>query len=262
VLNEPRRITLFRISKAGCLIGLILFCFPLFSRANQSIDKIRCRPELALSRRAELAEKLRRITGLKGLDFDESGALLLGDEKPSGGSQTARELLTEAATGKNMMVLEEASNRQDVVFCRVVEGRWTNDAAGKPPVFVVLIDFADFARVMGDKAALASFNAGWGVLHEIEHVVHDSIDPTRPGDAGECEGFINLMRRECGLAERTEYYFTLLPGTNDSAFMTRFVRIAFDLPRPGTNKKERHWLVWDAKLVGGIDEQKSLVARL
>jgi len=262
VSNKPPVTTLFGKIKAGGLIGLILFCFPLLSRANESGDKILCRPELAQSRRTELAEKLRRITGLNGLDFDENGALLLGEEKPAGGSQTARQLLTEAAQGKNVIVLEDASNRQDVVFCRVVEGRWKTDADRKPPVFVVLIDFADFSHVMGDKAALAAFNEGWGVLHEIEHVVHDSIDPTKLGEAGECEGFINLMRRECGLAERADYYFTLLPGTTDSAFKTKFVRMAFDMPRPGTSRKERHWLVWDAELVGGIDEQKSLVARL
>src|SRR4051812_37337983 len=115
---------------------------------------------------------------------------------------------------------------------------------------------------MGDDAALAAFNVGWGVLHEIEHVVHDSSDPTKSGEAGACEGFINLMRRECGLAERTDYYFTLLPGTNSSDFRTKFVRIAFDLLYPGKNKKERHWLIWDAKLVGGIDNQRSLIARL
>lgn len=260
--NEPLVTTLFRRIRAVSLICLTLLCFPLLSRADQSTDKILCRPELTQSRRAELAEKLRRITGLNGLDFDENGALLLGDEKPTGGSQTARELLTEATRGKNVIVIEDASNRQDVVFCRVVEGRWKTDGADKPPVFVILIDFADFSHVMGDKAARDAFNAGWGMLHEIEHVVHDSIDPTKPGEAGECEGFINQMRRECGLAERADYYFTLLPGAIDSAFKTKFVRMAFDLSRPGKNKKERHWLIWDAKLVGGIDEQRYLVARL
>lgn len=240
----------------------MLLCFPLLITAGQSANKILCRPELGLHRRAELAEKLRLITGLRGLSFDEHGVLHLGDEQPDGGSQTARDFLTEAATGQNVIVLEDASNRQDVVFCRVVEGRWKGAAADKPPVFVVLIDFADFERLMGDKAALAAFNVGWGVLHEIEHVVHDAVDAHKLGEAGECESFINRMRRECGLAERTEYYFTLLPGTNDSDFKTKYVRIAFDLAHPGTNKKERHWLIWDAGLVGGLAEQKSLIARL
>ncbi|HKC65931.1 MAG TPA: hypothetical protein VKB86_19965 [Pyrinomonadaceae bacterium] len=217
---------------------------------------------MSLARRIELREKLRQITDWQDLDFDENGALRLGVEKPEGGSETARELLTEAASGENVIVLEDASNRLDVVFCRVVEGRWKTGAGAKPHAFVVMIDFADFSHVMGDGAALAAFNVGWGVLHEIEHVVHDSVDPVASHSLGECESLINQMRRECGLAERAEYHFTLFPGTSDGDFKTTFVRLAFDSIRPGANKKERHWLIWDAKLVGGLDEQKSLLARM
>lgn len=260
--NEPRRAIIFRIIKAGCLLGLLLFCCSLPARANQATSKIFCRPELASVRRVELAEKLRRITGWQGLGFDENGALHLGDEKTVGGSQTARELLKAAMIGKNVIVLEDASNRQDVVFCQVIDGRWKTEAANQPPVFIIQIDFADFSHVMGDKAALDAFNVGWGVLHEFEHVVHDSVDAGRLGEAGECESFINRMRGECGLAERAEYYFTLFPGTSDSDFKTQFVRLAFDLARPGANRKERHWLIWDARLVGGLDEQKALLARM
>lgn len=248
--------------KAGCLLGLLLFCCPLPSKADQTAPKIMFRPELAVSRRVQLIESLRRITGWAGLDFDGNGALQLGANKAAGGSQTARELLAAANTGRNVIVIEDASGRRDVVFCKVVEGRWKTDAANKPPVFVVLIDFTDFSHVMGDRAALAAFNVGWGVLHEFEHVVNDSVDPESPGEAGLCEALINRMRRECGLAERAEYFFIFLPGTTDSSFMTRYVRIAFDRVRPGEKKRERHWLVWDASLVGGLEEQKVLAARL
>jgi hypothetical protein len=207
-------------------------------------------------------EKLRQITGWQALSFDENGALRLTDEKARGGSETARALLKAAMTGKNVIVLEDASNRQDVVFCRVIEGRWNTDAANRPPVFIIQIDFADFAHLMGDRVALDAFNVGWGLLHELHHVVHDSVDSVRSGEAGECEGFINQMRRECGLAERADYFFTLFPATTAGDFKTRFVRLAFDLARPGANKKERHWLIWDAAQVGGLEEQKSLLARM
>jgi hypothetical protein len=262
VRREPRPTIFDGKVRSGCLLGLLLFFCPLPSKADQPSPKILFRPELAQNRRVEVVEKLRRITGWAGLDSDGNGALQLGGKRPVGGSQTARELLAAANAGRNVIVIEDASGRQDVVFCKVVEGRWKTDAANRPPVFVVLIDFTDFSHVMGDRAALAAFNVGWGVLHEIEHVVNDSVDPESPGEAGECEAFINLMRRECGLAERAEYFFTFLPGTADSAFMTRFVRIAFDRARPGEKKRERHWLMWDASLVGGLDEQKVLAARL
>ncbi|HEX8844794.1 MAG TPA: hypothetical protein VF791_09140 [Pyrinomonadaceae bacterium] len=179
----------------------------------------------------------------------------------SGGSETARNLLAAAMAGEKLIVLEEASNRTDVVFCNVVEGQWTKDAANKQPVYIVLIDFTDFSHVMGDSPALAAFNVGWGVLHEIDHVVHASTDLAQDGEAGECEDIINKMRRECGLAERAEYFFTYLPGSNTSDHMTRFVRIAFDERTPKKNKKKRYWLVWDAALVGGLEERKQVVAR-
>ena len=213
-----------------------------------------------MAHRSELENKLRTITGWRDLGFDENGALSLGKAAPSGGSETARKLLAAAVSGEKMMVLEDASNRADVVFCRVTEARWTKNPETKPPVYLIMIDFADFSRVTGDSAALAAFNVGWGVLHEIDHVVHDSFDPLREGVAGECEDAINRMRRECGLAERAEYFFTYLPGTTNSDFVTRYVRLAFD-QRKSDKKKKRYWLVWDAALVGGLDEQKQIAAR-
>lgn len=244
------------IVKALGLLTLSAF-FPLQSLAS---GNVLCRPDLKAERRGELASKLRTITGWHDLGFDEHGALQPGNAAPSGGSETARKLLTAAMSGEKMMVLEDASNRADVVFCRVSKARWTKEAEGKPPVFVILIDFADFSHVTGDRAALAAFNVGWGVLHEIDHVVRDSVDSMRSGEAGECEDAVNKMRRECGLAERAEYFFTYLPGATTSDFMTRYVRIAFEQRKPDT-KKKRYWLIWDAALVGGLDEQKQVASR-
>jgi hypothetical protein len=59
------------------------------------------------------------------------------------------------------------------------------------------------------------------------------------------------MRRECGLAERAEYFCTPLPGTWHGEFKTRFVRLAFEWRAEVSIK--RYWLVWDASLVGGLD---------
>ncbi len=250
-----QRRTVSTIIKALGLLTLSVF-FPLQSFASNVL----CRPDLRATRRGELANKLRTITGWHDLGFDEDGALQPGKAAPSGGSETARKLLAAAISGEKMMVLEDASNRADVVFCRVIEARWTKEEKAKPPVFVILIDFADFSHVTGDRAALAAFNVGWGVLHEVDHVVHDSVDAAEAGETGECEDAINQMRRECGLAERAEYFFTYLPGTRTSDFMTRYVRIAFEERKPDT-KKKRYWLVWDAALVGGLDEQKQVASR-
>ena len=65
------------------------------------------------------------------------------------------------------------------------------------------------------------------------------------------------MCHECNLPQRADYFFTL--GT-DTAFITRLVRLAFDQEQTSAGKKKRYWLVWDAKLVGGLNEQKQIAA--
>lgn len=231
------------------------------ARADQPNPNIVCRPELSVARRQELADKLRVITGWTELHFDADGRLHHGDALPADGSQHARALLAVTARGQNMMVLEDASGRADVAFSRVVEGRWKQGAGVRPPVFVVLIDFADFTHLMGDADALAAFNVGWGLLHEIDHVVHDSADPAAGGanPAGECEDAINRMRRECGLAERVTYFYTLLPGSERSDFKTRYVRLAFERTLV-PNQHKRYWLFWDATQIGGLPDATQIAA--
>jgi len=242
------------ITKAICLQALFVFC-SLQSNAAPTDSHVLLRPDVPSARRDELANKLRAITGWHDLTFDEAGALLLGKDTRSGGSRTARDLLSSAVSGDKFMVLEDASNRRDVVFCTVIEARWTEASEEKPPAYVILIDFADFSHVMGDRAALEAFNVGWAVLHEIEHVVADSVDPVRAGEAGECENTINQMRRECGVAERTDYHFAFLPGADDGYLPIKLVRLAFEQRQPHTNKKKRSWLIWDANLVGGLKDR-------
>jgi hypothetical protein len=58
------------------------------------------------------------------------------------------------------------------------------------------------------------------------------------------------MRRECGLAERAEYFYTPMPGTARGNFNTRYVRLAFKHARPG-ERAQQYWLYWDAALTGG-----------
>jgi hypothetical protein len=237
-----------RILWPACLL-LFVGCLSA-AAAEPASSKIVYRADLAPARRQQLAEQLRAITGWPGLHFDHEGFLRFGDEQPVGGSQTARELLAAAQAGKNLIIIEDASGSAEVVFCRVVEGRWKNGAEGKPAAFVLQIDFADFSQVMGDREARAAFNAGWGLLHEIDHVVHDSVDPEGPGAAGECEQLVNRMRRECGLAERADYFYTPVPGAQDGDFKTRYVRLAFEREQP-QSRRRRYWLFWDAEVVGG-----------
>jgi hypothetical protein len=240
--------------RLACLCAFSIWGLQVTTEGAASM--ILCREKITAGRRQELAEQLRAITGWRGLHFDAGGALLFGEAPPEGGSQKARELLASAQAGRNLIVIEDASGRDDVVFGRVVEARWKGGDAGRPPAFVVQVDFADFSQVIGDAEALAAFNVGWVALHEISHVTHDAPDASRPDETGECENLINLMRRECGLAVRAEYHFRLLPGHDRGDFKTRYVRLAFEGQNPSTNKRRRLWLMWDAEFVGGLPRER------
>ena len=246
------------LAKAGCLCIALLLCPSALSNPNKTVSRVVCRDELPIARREQLSRRLRTITGWPELGFNDSGALQIGNSPSIGGSHSARDLIEKSLSGSSALILEDASNRQDVVFSRVIPGRWKNGNAGRPPAYVVLIDFADFDHLIGDKAALKSFDVGWGFLHEVDHVVSDSTDSDVAGKTGECEEHINIMRQECNLPLRADYFYKLFPQTEDSAFRTRFVRLAFDQKDAVSGKLRRYWVIWDARIVGGLDTREQL----
>ena len=220
---------------------LIASAIPIFA---SSTDKVVVRQNVSKANREELARRLQVITGWAELDFNSDGALTIGDANARDGSKSARDLLNRSISGNRVIVFEDASSRKDVVFCRVVLGKL--DQAPNTEVHIVLIDFADFRQVSGDKKARAAFDVGWAVLHEMDHVVENSEDPA-DDVAGDCEGHINRMRRELGLPVRNSYFYSYLPIRNDGNLISRFVRLRFE----HANGK-RYWLIWDAAVVGGL----------
>jgi hypothetical protein len=54
-----------------------------------------------------------------------------------------------------------------VAFARVIPGKWKSLGAARRRLFVVEIDFADFERIVGDKPAVASFNAAWAMFTNL-----------------------------------------------------------------------------------------------
>ena len=128
-----------------------------------------------------------------------------------------------------------------------------------PPAYVVLIDFNDFQQLSGDAEARAAFDVGWGLLHEIDHVVSGSEDPKDEKGIGDCEDHINEMRQEVGLPVRAEYFFSRTYLNADANFSARYVRLSFE--RRHNSQTKRYWLVWDAVSVGGLvaEGQRALV---
>jgi hypothetical protein len=233
----------------------LLLCGAVSTTATETASHVMLRREVSRSHREELVTRLRVITGLANLQFDESGSLRLDGDAGGTGSESARKLLSQAISGANFIVLQDASSRSDVAFCRVVRGRWLRSESNQPPAYVVLIDFTDFHRLSGDAEARAAFDVGWGVLHEIDHVVTDSEDATNKAGVGECEDHINRMRLEVGLPVRTDYFFTPAYLRADATFNARYVRLSF------ARQNKRYWLIWDAVIVGGLlgDGQRALV---
>lgn len=243
--------------RATWLVVLFLFsCLAAFAEPIQT--HVVCRESLNASRRENLEKALREITGWSELRFDRSGMLRLGSMASVGGSSTARALLEQSTFGHNFIVIEDASGRAEVAFSQVVDGKWKSESVSGPPAFVIQIDFSDFDHVLGDRRALKAFNAGWALLHELDHVINNSHDSNHLGAAGACESHINQMRSECGLPKRAEYFFTYLPLTDDSN--TRLVRLPFET-NDGPNKRKRYWLLWNAQLVGGIEKPRTVAMK-
>lgn len=237
-----------------CLTGLSTF-------AADGVTRVMLKPEVSRSHREELSKRLRAITGLNNLKFDANGSLRLEGGPAVNGSQSARTLLAQALKGPNFIIIEDASSRSDVAFARVVRGRWLRGESTNPPAYVVLIDFADFHRVSGDAEARAAFDVGWGLLHEVDHVVNDSEDARDQEAIGECEDHINRMRLEVGLPIRVDYFFTRAYLKADANFSARYVRLSFERRDETSSQIKRYWLVWDATTVGGLvaDGQRALV---
>ncbi len=256
LLPRTRGILFFRTLLAAWLAAILL-SLPADLLAETNTSNVVCRSGLAVERREELAGKLRKITGLSDLKFDRAGVLRLGTNHV-GGSKKARELVSRVVMGSTAVVLEDASKRADVAFCQVLPGKWKALVPDSRPAFVVQIDFADFENVMGDAPALRAFDAGWGLLHELDHVVNNSLDATCLGEIGECEAHINEMRRECDLPQRAEYFHTYSPLTEDSPFITRLVQLSFEQEVAEGKKKKRYLLVWDANLIGGSNGDKNI----
>lgn len=229
------------------LVVLVVSSIPILA-AN---DHIIVRENVSKSNREELEQRLQTITGWNDLGFDAAGVLRIGNSAPRTGSKSARELLNRSVSANRVILFEDASSRKDVVFCSVVETTVNATSYGASPVYVVLIDFADFRQVTGDKQARAAFDVGWAVLHEIDHVTEDSQDPQQDV-AGDCEGRINRMRRELGLPVRNSYFFSILPVKSDGNLISRFVRLGFDQDNATLSKRRRYWLIWDAAIVGGL----------
>ncbi|MEP7272230.1 MAG: hypothetical protein ABI882_12065 [Acidobacteriota bacterium] len=252
-----------------CSIALTLMLFAPAVLALGS-DPLRYRGGVRTSPTRGLGKKqlnavlktLRQKTGLMGLDFDGDGFLQLGDQTQiTGGSTTARELLSAAIDGDTAFDLETHERSRIVAFARLASPiRFQSQkTSAEIDVLPVEIDFSDFDRLRGDRQVIASFDLGMVLLHELAHGVLGLRDAPGTSDGlGECEAHINQIRRELNLPERQSYMARVADrqSSNSGAVSPHaellFSRATVPSDSQGRTKRELFVLFWEVASVGQI----------
>ncbi len=206
-----------------------------------------------------LLDSLRHQTGFLDMQFDEAGFLTLGERtRLAGGSATARELLMATVDGQQAFELKAYDRAPDFAFAELTAGVIDNDARLQMQIETkgVRLDFADFTRLRGDREALAAFDPGFAVLHELAHGVwHLSDTDGARRQSGACDEQINRMRRELGLPERQGYTPRLrVVSANITRAELVFVRTRTPAGRAST---ERFDLCWEVEKVGSATRAAS-----
>jgi len=211
-------------------------------------------------------ESLREKTGLPGLEFDEDGFLQLNDANLSPkGSQAARDLLFAALNGDLAFDLENHDRSIEIAFARCGSPiSYQSRATGAQIEVVPLeLDFSDFGRLRGDKQVRDSFDLGIVILHELAHAALRLNDARTPDEgAGDCENYINKIRRDLGLPERQHYFARVIErntGSTSGATM-KLAELMFQRQKnvEGRDKKEFFILSWEATQVGQIKWQGAI----
>jgi hypothetical protein len=208
----------------------------------------------------DLLKSLRVKSGFIEMRFDDNGFLTLGDRtKFAGGSETARSLLRAAVDMPHAVDMENHNYSSVVAFARLgVPVSYRNMSNGKSmDVYRLEIDFSDRNKLRGDSKALAAFDVGFIILHELGHAafgLRDFIE--EEGDLGECENHINRIRRELSLPERQTYIAQVSTQTPMSPHQvtTKLAELTFSMmvERKGRMVTELYNLKWEALKVGPI----------
>jgi hypothetical protein len=206
--------------------------------------------------------QLRHKTGFAQMRFDKDGFLTIDDRRQIvGGSAAARELVLAAVDGKKSINLQSHNRSPNVAFGRLGEGvkyiRWQTDV--QIDLTPIEIDFADFNHLRGDPKAVAAFDPGFVILHELCHAALELRDPLAGMKvAGDCESYVNRIRRELGMPERQQYAATAYRQTTfPSGSTVRIAELIFAQTEPGREPESRAktktlYLTWDAQRVGNI----------
>jgi hypothetical protein len=213
-----------------------------------------------------LETSLREKTGFQELHFDEAGFLVTGNRTCiTGGSATARELITATIDGQTAFELEAWNFASQIAFAclststvHISLQRQTRIQARQ-----IQLDFADFTELRGDSEVVSAFDVGFAVLHELVHGVLGLRDTVgEANQLGECDALINRMRRELCLPERQGYTARVQQTLSGTGSRT-LAELIFTRERINASRRslEQLYLRWEAKRVARLTNsaQSSLV---
>lgn len=283
MISQARSIALFRhvqqiFTTRGCINRICVLAaalatlwsfFPLLLAT--AVDSFRYRGGLRNSPgERKLNEKqldavltsLRDKTGFLEMRFDENGFLTLGDQtKFSGGSSVARALITAAVKMPAAVDLESHAYSSQVAFARLAKPiAYLQYSSGtRIDVIPLEIDFSDLSKLRGDQLALAAFDLGFVILHELGHAALGLRDAAGdPQGLGECEELINRIRHELNLPERQTYIAQVYssPILSPAQGANKLAELVFarTVEKQGRMQIEKFNLRWEATKVGPITD--------
>lgn len=208
----------------------------------------------------ELSGLIRELSSLSGLHLkvDVDGSIHYDPKLPAvGGSAIARELLVKAIDSSDSFSVEGANHSTQVAFAQIESTTTYTDGTNQRHIeWVIRIDFADFAQLRGDAAALKAFNPAMNMMHELTHAILGLPDPEGPNDRlGQCERYLNLMRTELGLPLR-QYYFPKTRLARSPASLSQILQGEFHFTHrdPHSKKAEEFLLTFNIAMV--VDAQR------
>jgi hypothetical protein len=208
----------------------------------------------------QILASLRQKTGLQELDFDEDGFLMIGDRtRIEGGSASARELVLKALATPLQLILEDHSHSPKVAFASLAKSVVYMNMRTKNQIEhrSLRLDFSDFNKLIGPKEVLSSFDLGIVILHELAHGVMNLPDAVNEWEElGDCERYINTIRKELNLPERQHYVARSHNLQSPLGWTVRMAELQFARTnyKNGALKTDEYKLNWDVNRVGAGEQ--------